>query len=133
MNVFFVPRVASMIYTMNGMATQLNLRVDQPGSFYGRSAQFSGDGFPDMHFAMRSVPPAQFAAWAAAVKGMGAALDGPAYVALERQSGNVKPFTYRTVAPGLFDAIVMHKLPPGPGPQTGHGGADTNVRPSFTG
>ena len=32
---------------------------------------------------------------------------------------NVQPYTYRAVQPGLFDAIVTQKLPPGAGPQTG--------------
>ncbi|HEX5182634.1 MAG TPA: ubiquinol oxidase subunit II [Allosphingosinicella sp.] len=133
MNAFFVPRGGSMIYTMNGMRTELNLRVDRPGDYYGRSTQFSGDGFADMHFTLRAVPAAQFAAWTAAARAAGPVLDGPAYVALERQSSNVAPFTYRAVAPGLFDAIVMQKLPAAPGPQAGHGGARPNVRPSFAG
>jgi cytochrome o ubiquinol oxidase subunit 2 len=30
MNVFFVPQLGSMIYTMNGMTTQLNLQADSP-------------------------------------------------------------------------------------------------------
>ena len=49
-NVFFVPRLGSMIYAMNGMVSQLNLQADQPGKYLGLSAHFSGDGFPDMRF-----------------------------------------------------------------------------------
>src|SRR5437588_3144804 len=49
-NVFFVPRLGSEIYAMNGMVTQLNLQADQYGSYLGLSAQFSGDGFPGMMF-----------------------------------------------------------------------------------
>ena len=37
MNAFFIPRLGSMIYTMNGMTTQLNLAADQPGRFRGMS------------------------------------------------------------------------------------------------
>ena len=33
MNVFFVPQLGSMIYTMNGMVTRLNLRADNDGNF----------------------------------------------------------------------------------------------------
>src|SRR5690242_10123281 len=44
MNAFFIPQLGSMIYTMNGMATQLNLKADGPGTFMGLSAMFSGDG-----------------------------------------------------------------------------------------
>ena len=50
MNSFFVPQLGSQIYTMAGMATQLNLQADKPGTYPGLSAQFSGDGFSDMRF-----------------------------------------------------------------------------------
>jgi len=55
MNAFFVPQLGSMIYVMHGMVTQLNLQADRTGEFYGESAQFSGDGFSDMHFVLRAV------------------------------------------------------------------------------
>ncbi|MDB5732189.1 MAG: ubiquinol oxidase, subunit ii, partial [Variovorax sp.] len=50
MNAFFVPQLGSMIYTMNGMSTELWLHADEPGTYIGRSAHFSGDGFSDMQF-----------------------------------------------------------------------------------
>src|SRR3569833_490608 len=46
-NVFFVPRMGSMIYAMPGMVSQLNLQADQTGILFGQSAHFSGDGFSD--------------------------------------------------------------------------------------
>src|SRR6201994_4987625 len=42
MNSFFVPQLGSQIYTMAGMITRLHLQADQPGSYRGMSAQFSG-------------------------------------------------------------------------------------------
>ena len=33
MNAFFIPQLGSMIYTMNGMTTQLDLRADDPAPF----------------------------------------------------------------------------------------------------
>src|SRR6185369_5166744 len=45
MNAFFIPQLGSMIYTMNGMTTQLNLQADATGIFRGQSSHFSGDGF----------------------------------------------------------------------------------------
>jgi cytochrome o ubiquinol oxidase subunit 2 len=122
MNAFFVPRIGSMIYTMNGMKTELNLLADKPGSYYGQSAQLSGDGFSDMNFQMKAVPVAQFNAWAGATRSAGPVLDAGAYIQLARQSENVRPFSYRAVQPGLFDAIVTQKIPQGPGPKTGLGG-----------
>ncbi len=48
MNAFFIPQLGSMIYTMNGMTMQLNLRADAPGTFRGLSSHYSGDGFSDL-------------------------------------------------------------------------------------
>jgi cytochrome o ubiquinol oxidase subunit 2 len=126
MNAFFIPRLGSMIYTMNGMADQLNLRADKPGVYFGESSHFSGDGFPGMHFAVDAVRPADFVAWAARVKGAGPALDTASYAALEKQSLEVQPFTYGSATPGLFQGIVNQSVAPGPGPS---GGPDPNVSP----
>jgi cytochrome o ubiquinol oxidase subunit 2 len=63
MNSFFVPQLGSQIYTMAGMATELNLQADDPGTFAGLSAQFSGDGFSDMRFEVAAVPPQAFGRW----------------------------------------------------------------------
>jgi cytochrome o ubiquinol oxidase subunit 2 len=115
-NVFFVPRLGSEIYTMYGMTTQLNLQADRPGIYPGLSAQFSGDGFSDMAFDLRAVTAEEFSAWTAATGASGPMLDEAGYRNLLKQSQNVKPYTYRSVQPGLFDAIVMQRLPPGEGP-----------------
>ncbi len=127
MNAFFVPQLGSMIATMNGMVTQLNLVADHPGDFYGESAQYSGDGFSDMHFTLHAVSQDEFARWVTAAQQSGPALDRAAYATLTTESQNVSPYTYRSVDPNLFDDIATLKLAPGPGPQTGHGGPQ--VRP----
>ncbi|CAN7281758.1 ubiquinol oxidase subunit II [Mesorhizobium caraganae] len=119
MNAFFVPRLGSMIYTMNGMTTQLNLRADAPGTFRGLSSHYSGNGFSDMHFEVQAVSAQRFAAWIDATRGMGPSLDAKSYAALARQSVNTTPFTFRAVDPDLFQQIVTQQLPPVPGPQTG--------------
>jgi cytochrome o ubiquinol oxidase subunit 2 len=116
LSAFFVPELGSMIYTMNGMTTQLNLMADRPGVFRGLSSHFNGDGFATMHFKLSAVPPARFAAWVAQTRETGAVLDAATYRALSRQSLNVAPFTFRAADPGLFRDIVMQALPPGPGP-----------------
>jgi cytochrome o ubiquinol oxidase subunit 2 len=103
---------------MYGMTTQLNLQADRPGIYPGLSAHFSGDGFSDMAFDLKAVTTEQFAEWAAATGASGLVLDEAGYRNLLKQSGNVKPYTYRAVQPGLFDAIVMQRLPPGEGPES---------------
>jgi cytochrome o ubiquinol oxidase subunit 2 len=119
MNVFFVPRLGSEIYSMSGMATQLNLQADQPGTYPGLSANFSGDGFPDMRFNFEALPAGQFDQWIAASKRTGDVLDDAAYRGLLRQSAGIQPYTYSSVQPGLFDRIVMLQLPRGEGPRAG--------------
>jgi len=119
MNAFFIPQLGSMIYTMNGMTTQLNLRADAPGTFRGLSSHYSGDGFSNMHFDVQAVPADQFATWIEATRKTGPTLDPATYAALARQSVIAAPFTFRAADPELFQEIVTQKLPPGPGPQTG--------------
>lgn len=128
MNAFFVPQLGSMIAVMNGMVTQLNLRADRAGDYLGRSTQYSGDGFSDMQFVLHAVPADAFAGWVAAAHGTGPTLDAAAYRALEQQSQQVAPYTYRAVAPQLFHAIATLQLPPGPGPGGGRGGAGVQPR-----
>src|SRR6476619_8182464 len=65
MNVFFIPQLGSMIYTMNGMVTHLNLRADQEGDLQGLSAHFSGDGFPAMLFDVHVISALDFPNWVA--------------------------------------------------------------------
>jgi cytochrome o ubiquinol oxidase subunit 2 len=122
-NVFFVPQLGSMIYTMNGMRTQMNLQADAPGTFQGLSAHFSGDGFSDMHFAVRAVSGNEFDAWVKATRGVAPTLDGAAYAALARQSTNLPPSTFGAVTPELFAQVLRLDLAPGPGPATERGGA----------
>jgi cytochrome o ubiquinol oxidase subunit 2 len=127
MNAFFIPQLGSMIYTMNGMTTQLNLRADTAGTFLGLSSHYSGDGFSNMHFDVQAVPASQFAAWTEATSKTGPTLDAGSYATLARQSLNTTPFTFRSADPALFQEIVTQKLPPGPGPQTGR--PDPSVSP----
>jgi cytochrome o ubiquinol oxidase subunit 2 len=115
MNAFFIPQLGSMIYTMNGMTTQLNILADKEGTYHGLSSHYSGDGFSDMHFDVQALSQDAFSAWVAATRGNGPTLDPQGYTDLARQSLNA-PFTYRDVDPDLFMKIVMQTLPPGPGP-----------------
>ena len=116
-NVFFVPQMGTMIYTMPRMTTRLNLEADRVGVYDGLSAHYSGDGFSGMTFKVHAVPPQQFAAWAAGAHS-GPALDGPAFDQLQKPSSYVKPFTYGAVAPEMFEAIVAGKPPPPISPKT---------------
>jgi cytochrome o ubiquinol oxidase subunit 2 len=110
MNSFFVPQLGGQIYTMAGMVTRLNLQADDPGTYRGFSAQFSGEGFADMHFDADVVPNEKFAQWLDAARSVGPELDVRSYADLAKPSAAVTPFTYRSVAPGLFDSIAVSEM-----------------------
>src|SRR6476646_1047625 len=110
MNSFFVPQLGSQIYTMAGMITRLHLQADHPGTYRGFSAQFSGEGFSDMHFDADAVPDEKFAQWLDAARSAGPELDAKSYAELAKPSAAVAPFTYRSVAPGLFNNIMVSEM-----------------------
>jgi cytochrome o ubiquinol oxidase subunit II len=112
MNSFFVPQLAGQIYTMAGMVTRLNLQADHSGTYRGMSANFSGEGFADMHFNVGAVPPEKFEQWVASTLNAGPVLDAQAYADLVKPSKAVAPFTYRSVAQGLFASILSAELQP---------------------
>ena len=123
MNSFFVPQLGSMIYTMNGMTSELNLQADMPGAFRGLSSHYSGDGFSDMHFEVLAVSDDKFGEWIDAARKDGPTLDAESYAALAQQNVVPRPLTYRAVDGDIFQQIVSQKLPPGPGPQAERSGA----------
>ena len=108
MNSFFIPQLGSQIYAMAGMDTRLNLMVDDPGTYHGLSAQFSGDGFSDMTFDVAAVPRQDFEQWLDGTRTGGGTLDAPAYGMLTRPTQRESPHTYGTVSNGIFEAIVAH-------------------------
>src|SRR6201991_1082163 len=110
MNSFFVPQLGSQIYTMAGMINRLYPQSDQPGTYRGFSAQFSGEGFSEMRFDADAVSDEKFTQWLDAARGAGPELDARTYADLAKPSSKVAPFTYRAVAPGLFDKIMVSEM-----------------------
>jgi cytochrome o ubiquinol oxidase subunit II len=118
MNVFFVPRLAGEIYTMNGMVTELNLQADRTGRYPGLSAQFSGDGFAGMSFDTEVTSDQDFGKFIAAARAAPTRLDGVRYRALSRPSESVPVQLFADVSDGLFEDIASRRLPPGEGPRS---------------
>jgi cytochrome o ubiquinol oxidase subunit 2 len=105
MNSFFVPQLGSQIYAMPNMVTRLNLRADQPGTFEGLSAQFSGDGFSDMRFDVVATTAEAFKDWVNTTKTQGGVLDANTFEELSKPAKAEGVPTYRQVSEGLFDRI----------------------------
>jgi cytochrome o ubiquinol oxidase subunit 2 len=112
---------------MNGMTTRLNLQADTAGTFQGLSAQFSGDGFADMHFDVHVVPSEQFSKWADEAANAGKPLDADSYQQIAKPSMKNEPAMYRLSDPELFRSIATQKIPPSPGAQAGVKGASPQM------
>lgn len=108
MNSFIVPRLGSQMYAMAGMDGKLHLLADEPGRYRGLSAHYSGEGFSEMMFFADAVPADRFAAWVARTRAAGPMLDAPAYLRMERTAATSKPYTFRAVQPGLYEAALRH-------------------------
>jgi cytochrome o ubiquinol oxidase subunit 2 len=117
MNVFFVPQLGSMIYTMSGMVTRLNLRADNEGTYQGLSAHFSGDGFPDMMFDVHVISPLDFPIWVEKTARSDRALNADSYKNLLRQTVETGTPGYRLDDPRLFERISTQHIPPQAGPK----------------
>ena len=113
MNAFYVPALAGMIYAMPAMETQLHAVINQPGSYEGFSANYSGAGFSDMHFRFYGKSQAEFEQWVAQVKAGGGSLGREGYLALARPSEREPVRHYAEAAPGLYDAILNLCVEPG--------------------
>ena len=110
MNSFFIPQLGSQIYSMAGMETKLHLIANEPGTFKGFSANYSGAGFTGMKFNAIATPTqADFDKWVSDIKANSSAnnLTHANYVELAKASENNPVAYYGKVDDGLFHTIVM--------------------------
>lgn len=119
MNSFFIPQLGSQIYSMAGMETKLHLIADEPGTFDGYSANYSGHGFTGMKFTATATPSREdFQAWVDKVKAEGEALTTERYEALvpPTQAQHDQPTVahpveyFGTVKEGLFFDIIWEYM-----------------------
>lgn len=78
-NAFWVPRLGTVLYAMPQMNAKLHLYADQKGVFNGSSANYSGDGFSEMHFKWNSVTQGDFDNWIAKARESKETLDRAGY------------------------------------------------------
>lgn len=106
MNAFYVPALAGMIYTMPGMQTKLHAVINEPGTYDGLSANYSGEGFTDMRFKFLGLAQDDFDQWVARVKQGGSALNRDTYLKLEKPSIKEPVRYYSSVQEGLYRAVL---------------------------
>jgi len=106
MNAFYVPALAGMIYAMPGMQTKLHAVINEPGSYDGLSANYSGDGFSQMRFKFLGLDQGDFDEWVERVKRNGTALNRDSYLKLEKPSSREPVRYYSTVQDGLYRSVL---------------------------
>lgn len=106
MNAFYVPALAGMIYAMPSMETRLHAVINEPGSYEGFSANYSGAGFSHMRFGFKGLEGADFDRWVEQVRAAPAQLGRDEYLALEKPSEREPVRHYGRAMAGLFDAVV---------------------------
>ncbi|MDB5955148.1 MAG: cyoA [Ramlibacter sp.] len=106
MNTFYVPALAGMVYAMPGMEIQLHAVMNDPGSYQGLSANYSGAGFSDMKFKFLGLSDADYANWVNANRQSGDALTRSAYLKIEQPSARDPVHRFGHVDEGLYPLIV---------------------------
>ncbi len=110
MNSFFIPGLGGQIYTMAGMQTSLSLQITDPGIYEGLSAQFSGDGFSDMHFPTLATNQAGFEAWVAKIKNGSGSLDQAGYARLANAHKTSGIEHFSSVDNNIFDYAMRQSV-----------------------
>lgn len=107
MNSFWIPSLGSQVYAMTGMSTQLHLQADHEGTYPGRSANISGEGFADMSFSAIASSSKGFDDWVKQAKQSGKNLDAETYANLAKPGSESTPSFYTLKQTDLYDTIVM--------------------------
>jgi len=106
MTSFFIPQLGSQIYAMGGMQSRLHLLADEPGIYTGQNQQFSGEGFPDMHFTVNVTTAEQFNDWIVKIKQVPDKLDLAQLTKLRKPGVGFEVTSFSWVKPGLFNDIL---------------------------
>ncbi|CAJ0991351.1 Cytochrome bo(3) ubiquinol oxidase subunit 2 [Sodalis praecaptivus] len=108
MNSFFIPQLGGQIYAMAGMNATLHLIANEPGSYKGISANFSGRGFSGMKFTAVATPDqAGFDEWVQKVKASPDKLGTmDAYEQLAAPSEYHPVEYFSSVKPSLYQDVI---------------------------
>lgn len=86
LNSFWIPALGGMEMDMPGEDLGLWLQANQPGTFLGRSAQYSGNGFAHMTFNVVAKTQPDFQKWVQSIKSQSPALTTKEYKKLLKPS-----------------------------------------------
>jgi len=105
MNSFWIPQLGGQLYTMSGMAMTLYLQADEPGTYFGTGANFTGKDFAQMTFDVDAVSDEEYAAWIDEVKATDNELTDEGFEKL-RQRGTSDVQLFSAFPEGLFQKVM---------------------------
>lgn len=106
MSAFWIPTLGSMIYTMNGMSSQLNLMADETGTFPGYNTNINGAGYSEMTFNVYSQSAQDFKSWVTSTQASKNMMDVPTLQEISKP-GLMKEKAYMLMDNKLYDKVVM--------------------------
>ena len=106
MSSFWIPKLGSMIYTMEGMVTKLHLAASTPGEFEGMNTEINGEGYSHMRFKTKSVSAEEYDEWVTKVKQSDEILVTTTYEKLAEKSIADPIQYYASTDPALFGQIL---------------------------
>lgn len=116
---FWVPQLGGQKYAMSDMVTKLNLVAEHSGSFVGKNANFSGEGFAHMEFEVLAMPPAEYDKWVDEVKSTASDLTEEEFQSL---------LDMKHVGRKTYTSTHLTFLPPPEGEHAGHNHGDSAAK-----
>lgn len=110
MNSLEIPQLAGQIFAMAAMRTKLHIMATEIGVYRGFSANYSGDGFADMHFKVHVTSENDYQRWVAKMKRGNKHLTLAEYHRIFKNSENNPPSFYASVRKDLFNEIIMQYM-----------------------
>lgn len=104
MSAFWIPSLGTQVYAMNGMTSNLHLRADTVGEYYGTNTNISGEKYADMNFKAIAMNEQEFARWSQQVATSNRHLDWDEYQTIA-QPNTLPPTYYMLHDPELYNRI----------------------------
>ncbi|MGG4552383.1 cytochrome aa3 quinol oxidase subunit II [Paenibacillus humicus] len=116
---FWVPQLGGQKYAMSDMVTKLNLVAEHEGSFVGKNANFSGEGFAHMEFEVLAMNQKEYDKWVDEVKNTASELTPDEFQTL---------LDTKFVGRKTYSSTHLTFLPPPEGEHAGHNHGDSAAK-----
>jgi cytochrome aa3-600 menaquinol oxidase subunit II len=94
MAALWIPRLGGQEYNMAGMETELYLQADEPGTYKGRNANFTGEGFAKQKFIVKAQTKENYEIWVQETKESAPKLTQEKYNELMKKELFTKKLTF---------------------------------------